>query len=372
MIIEKNILIGICGSISAYKVLGVISNLLNRGFKVKVILTESAKNFITSESAAVISKNNLYVNDNGKTLHIDLAAWCDIFVIVPATYNTIGKLANGISDNLLTDTYAAIKRDRTSKRILLFPVMNTEMYSNCKNNFKKILTENHIVKIIEPIEGRLACGSMGKGKIRNSNEICDFIEIEYLKLSTDDIWFDTLPTQCKGLTTDSFSYLSVKSWEYEIPLYPHCGSFGAIRKHDRHKGIDLYAIEGTPVHAVETGEVMEICPFTGEKAGCDWWLDTEAIYIKGKSGIVVYGEITVHPNLVRKQHVVAGQVIGSVKRVLKADKGRPVSMLHLELHHEEFLHTETWIDKKPDGLKDPTLFLKDIVMRKEYFDKYNN
>ena len=134
------------------------------------------------------------------------------------------------------------------------------------------------------------------------------------------------------------------------------------RRHDIHKGIDLYAEVGTEVHAVEDGEIVDICWFTGEPIGMPWWEDTKAVYIKGKSGIVVYGEIEPNPDLKIGDTLCLGRNIGKVKRVLKKDNHRPLSMLHMELHHPDFIHTSQWeIGKpKPGGVLDPTPYLLNI------------
>ena len=159
---------------------------------------------------------------------------------------------------------------------------------------------------------------------------------------------------------DSFSFLDY-DWtqQWEINLFPHVGSFGVRRRHDVHKGIDLYASVGTEVYAVEDGEIVDICWFTGEPIGMPWWEDTKAVYVKGKSGIVVYGEIEPTKEMKIGKTICSGRVIGRVKRVLKKDNHRPLSMLHLELHDSEHIHTEQWEigQSKPVGVLDPTPYL---------------
>jgi len=174
-------------------------------------------------------------------------------------------------------------------------------------------------------------------------------------------WTFPIPNKVVGITCDSDSFKKIDiSKEVEIPIIPHVGSFGAERKFDVHKGIDLYANIGTPVYCVEDGIVSMIRPFTGEKAGCDWWLDTDAINIVGQSGVIVYGEIEVNKDLKIGDEVKKGQMLGFVLRVLKNDKGRPMSMLHFAMHPHGIQSSKSeWKIglEKPFNLIDPTLFL---------------
>ncbi|MFW5891270.1 MAG: hypothetical protein ACOCUI_03535 [bacterium] len=111
----------------------------------------------------------------------------------------------------------------------------------------------------------------------------------------DNRWEFPLKKQMLGITKDSYSFKNIDISHYvELPYAPHVGAFGIERKFDVHKGIDLYANIDDSVYAVEDGVICLIRPFTGKKANCDWWLDTEAINIAGRSGIVVYGEILVN------------------------------------------------------------------------------
>lgn len=144
-----------------------------------------------------------------------------------------------------------------------------------------------------------------------------------------------------------------------IPLKPHAGAFGTVRRFDIHTGIDLYCQEGDEALAVEEGEVVFITPFTGPHAASPWWKDTWACGVKGKSGIVVYGEII--PSVVVGQKVSAGEVIGNVTQVLTKDKGLPMVMLHLELY-SEIMEPVVWELNQPcpRGLLDPTELLTSI------------
>lgn len=159
-------------------------------------------------------------------------------------------------------------------------------------------------------------------------------------------------------TNDSLSFKDMRDGETGLPLAPHPGAFGVQRQHHFHEGIDLYCPEGTAVYAVEAGIVVTVLPFTGAQVGMDWWEDTDAVLVEGVSGVVVYGEVT--PTVKAGDVVAAGDVVGHVKRVLKIDKGRPMSMLHLELHTHGARLAPEWTAEsgKPETLRDPTEFLK--------------
>jgi murein DD-endopeptidase MepM/ murein hydrolase activator NlpD len=156
-------------------------------------------------------------------------------------------------------------------------------------------------------------------------------------------------------TSDSMSFQHMAEGETGLPLTGHPGSFAHVRKHHTHEGVDLYCPEGTPVHAVETGYVVAIIAFTGAAVGSPWWHDTVAVLVEGESGVVVYGEII--PRATVGSQVQAGDLIGNVKQVLTKDKGRPMSMLHLELHKKGARDAPAWETQRPDTLLDPTSFL---------------
>jgi hypothetical protein len=148
----------------------------------------------------------------------------------------------------------------------------------------------------------------------------------------------------------------LKKYEYTIPDSSMCGGFGFRRKHDIHAGVDLYCNDGDGAYCIENGVVVDICEFTGFKES-PWWEDTYAVVIKCESGFILYGEITPSLHLKVGSSIKEGDLIGSVKKVLKKDKGiTPTSMLHLELYD---IYTEPvwWVNKQPENLKDITNLL---------------
>lgn len=162
---DKTVVIGVSGGIAVYKTLDVISRLRKLGVNVNVIMTASAAEFVTPLSFQSLSQNYVVCDmfEDPKTWdveHISLAKRADVFLIAPATANVIGKMANGIADDMLTTTIMA-----TKAKVLIAPAMNTNMYENPivqKNiNILKELGYN----FVDPESGRLACGDTGKGKL---------------------------------------------------------------------------------------------------------------------------------------------------------------------------------------------------------------
>lgn len=172
MLNGKKILVGITGGISAYKIPQLIRLYKKNNADVKVIMTPSAENFVTKLTLQTVSNNEVYINnfdiDEYKPEHISLCDWADIFVIAPASANTISKIANGICDNLLTTTACAFK-----KTILFAPAMNTGMWENpfVQENIEKLKSVGY--EILEPTSGYLACGTNGKGRMAEPEEILE-------------------------------------------------------------------------------------------------------------------------------------------------------------------------------------------------------
>ena len=136
-----------------------------------------------------------------------------------------------------------------------------------------------------------------------------------------------------------------------------------MRKYDVHTGIDLYAEPGTPVHAVEDGLVVAIENFTGPSAGSPWWLETKALLVEGASGVVCYGEIEVAEGISVGASVPRAARLGTVLPVLRKFKGRPTTMLHLELYEPGTRASVVWGlgEQRPSWLQDPTTLLLDAM-----------
>ncbi len=173
---NKNILLGITGGIAAYKIPLLVRLLVQKGYEVKIIMTNSALSFVTPETLSVLSKNPVYTSFFNEKKewnnHIHLADWADIFVIAPATANTITKIANGYCDNLLMATYLSF-----TKKIIIAPAMDEEMWehSTVQNNLNIISArKNHIILPVE--YGELASGIKGRGRMTEPHHIFRHIE----------------------------------------------------------------------------------------------------------------------------------------------------------------------------------------------------
>lgn len=160
-------------------------------------------------------------------------------------------------------------------------------------------------------------------------------------------------------TSDSESFRSHDSYTTGLPLPPHPGAYGVKRKHHTHEGVDFYVPIGTPVTAVEAGVVTKVDIFTGPELNQHWWHPTKAVWVDGASGTVVYGEIAPHVKV--GQVLEQGELIGVVLRVLTKNKGRPTSMLHLELHDLGSRSAPEWKSDKPPELRDPTPHLMECI-----------
>lgn len=170
---QKTVVVGVTGGIAVYKALDVISRLRKADINVHVIMTESAMEFVTPLSFQSLSQNMVvhHMFDEPKAWeiqHISLAKKADLMLIVPATANIIGKVANGIADDMLSTTIMATKAP-----VIFAPAMNTNMYNNpiVQENINKL--KNYGYRFISPDSGRLACGDIGDGKLANSELIAE-------------------------------------------------------------------------------------------------------------------------------------------------------------------------------------------------------
>lgn len=174
------------------------------------------------------------------------------------------------------------------------------------------------------------------------------------------------PLKKTGVTENSSNVEFLTSYKNttEIPINPHPGSFGYVRKNHIHEGIDLYAEEGDEVLAIEDGVVISIIPFTGEIANSPWWNNTYSIFVKHKNYILNYGELIPAEGLKSGDVIEAGQIIGNIRTVLLKDKGRPMAMLHLEMYTIDAIEPlKEWPlnTDKPSVLLDPTELVKTLV-----------
>ena len=360
------ILLGLTGSVATVLYEKMIAQLREIDEHVEVVMTQRALPFFKPNSDilniadAVYSDANEWRWEAGKSpyrdywlkddpvLHITLRDRADMLVIAPMSANTMGKIANGLCDNLLT---SVVRAWDMNKPIYMCPAMNTKMWEHP-------VTETHIHQlkewgydIIPPQEKLLACGDVGMGAMANIDDI-----IRTIKFDVDVIWNFPL-RKCNG-----------------VPIDPHPGAFGYERKGSRHTGVDLYTSDRQSVYAVEEGEVVCIEKFTGAGDNSPWWNETDCVLVEGKTGVVCYGEITPHKKLEVGDKVKEGQKIGNVKRVIQKGKERyeikgwSPSMLHLELYPHGTVKPSEGFE---DHLRDPTPYLIKVFNKPLIYPHYS-
>ncbi len=178
----KKVLLGISGGIAAYKTPNLVRCLVKNGAEVKVVMTDSAKDFVTPLSLSTVSKNPVYSSfksDDDDALwnnHVELGIWADFMLICPATANTLFKMANGNCDNILLATYLSCKT-----QVFFAPAMDLDMYKHqsTKESINKLISFGNI--LIPPASGELASGLSGEGRLPEPEEIVEFIDNFYSK-----------------------------------------------------------------------------------------------------------------------------------------------------------------------------------------------
>ena len=215
----KNILVGVTGGIAAFKSASIVSLLKKKGYNVKVVMTENATNIIGPLTLETLSKNRVYVdmwdkNPHYEVEHISLADWADIVLIAPATYNIIGKVANGIADDMLSTILSAVS---LRKPVFFALAMNVNMYEIPILNEKINRLKTYGYRFIDTNEGLLACNYEAKGRMKEPEEIVDII-VRHDIASKIDNFRDALKGKRLLITSgrtrediDPIRYLSNKS-----------------------------------------------------------------------------------------------------------------------------------------------------------------
>lgn len=253
-----NVLIGVTGGIAAYKVCTVVSTLAKADVTVRVLMTDQAQSFVSALTFAALSRQIVYTDQDfwshqqGKPLHIELGEWADVLVIAPLSANTLGKLAHGLADNLLTNTVLA-----STCPVLLAPAMNTDMWQQAavQANWHQLvelsgeLTESRFHQV-GPGSGRLACDRIGTGRMAEPSEIVASI-------------YSLLHTKGKRDLASKRLLISTGSTrEFIDPVRfignPATGRMGiALAQAASHRGADV-----TLVHGPLTSELAETIPTT--------------------------------------------------------------------------------------------------------------
>lgn len=184
----KNILLGVTGGIAAYKSAGIISQLKKKGYNVKVIMTKNATEIITPLTLETLARDRVVVDmwDKNRVFeveHISLAEWADLMLIAPATYNIVGKVANGIADDMLTTVISAC-----TKPVFFALAMNNNMYDNpvLKENIEKLKRLGY--NFLEADEGFLACNVDAKGRMKEPEEIVKIVENYFQEQTIEKIF----------------------------------------------------------------------------------------------------------------------------------------------------------------------------------------
>ena len=238
---KRCVCVGVTGGIAVYKALEVISQLKKKDIDVRVIMTKSATEFVTPLAFQSLSQNmvvtDMFAEPKAFEIqHISLAKRADVFLVVPATANIIGKVANGISDDMLSTTIMA-----TKAKVIFAPAMNTNMYENriVQDNIRKL--KNYGYDFIEPASGRLACGDIGTGKLADVNVIVNKVMSEIIKLDKDQdlkgkkVLITAGPTQSN---IDPVRFITNKS----------TGKMGyAIAEEARDRGAEVILVSGPTI-----------------------------------------------------------------------------------------------------------------------------
>lgn len=247
---KKNVVLGVSGGIAVYKALEITSLLIKKGINVNVIMTENATKFVTPLSFQSLSQNTVACDTFQEPKvweiqHISLAEKADVMLVAPATANIIGKVANGIADDMLSTTIMA-----TKAKVIFAPAMNVNMYENpiLQDNIRKLKSFGY--EFIEPAEGRLACGSVGKGKLEKPEIIADRVLMELndkKDLKNKKVIVTAGPTIAP---IDPVRYITNRS----------SGKMGyAIAKEARNRGAEVTLISGpTSLEAPEGINIVRI------------------------------------------------------------------------------------------------------------------
>lgn len=232
---RKTVIVCVTGGIAVYKALDVVSSLKKHDIDIHVIMSKAATEFVNPLSFQALSQNAVITDmfEESKVWeiqHISLAKKADLIIVVPATANILGKVANGIADDMMSTTIMATKAP-----VIFAPAMNTNMYNNpiVQNNINKL--EEYGYKFISPAEGRLACGDIGKGKLADSKFISNYV-ISMLYDKKDLIGKKILVTAGPTISLiDPVRYITNKS----------TGKMGyAIAEECRDRGAEVILISG--------------------------------------------------------------------------------------------------------------------------------
>jgi len=177
----KKILLGVTGSIAAYKAAYLLRGLIKEGAEVQVLMTPAGKEFITPVTLSALSgkpvQSEFFANADGTWhSHVDMGLWADLMIVAPASANTLGKMAHGICDNLLLTTYMSVKCP-----VMVAPAMDLDMFAHASTQENLKILKNRGVEILEPDSGELASGLEGKGRMQEPEVIVKHVTDHFSK-----------------------------------------------------------------------------------------------------------------------------------------------------------------------------------------------
>ncbi|MDE5714170.1 MAG: bifunctional phosphopantothenoylcysteine decarboxylase/phosphopantothenate--cysteine ligase CoaBC [Muribaculaceae bacterium] len=258
MLKGKHIVLGISGGIAAYKAAYLLRLLIRKGAEVQVVITPNGKEFITPATLAALSGkpvvSEFFAANTGEWhSHVDLGLWADLMIVAPATASTIGKMANGIADNMLITTYLSAK-----EQVMVAPAMDLDMWRHPSTQRNVETLKRDGVIIVEPASGELASGLSGKGRMEEPEKIVEAAEK----------YFATQETLCgkKVLITAGPTYENIDPVRF-IGNYSS-GKMGfAIAEEFASRGADVTVIAG-PVNICLSGEDIRRIDVTSAKEMC--------------------------------------------------------------------------------------------------------
>ncbi len=294
MLKNRHIIVGITGSIAAYKAAILVRTLVREGAEVRVVMTPLAKEFITPLTMATLSKHPILVDffdpENGAwNSHVSLGEWADAYLIAPATANTLAKMAHGVADNLLLTTYLSAKCP-----VMIAPAMDLDMYAHPTTQQNLATLRERGVRIIEPEAGELASGLSGKGRIAEPETIA--AEMRNL-LSVNQSWAGKRVLVTAGATVepiDPVRFLSNHS----------TGKMGfAVAEELADRGAEVVLVKGRVSVATHHPRIREVEALTASemyKACTEAFTDCDAAVLA--AAVADYTPKTVADTKIKKQN----------------------------------------------------------------------
>ncbi len=349
MLKNKKILLGITGSIAAYKAAILIRMLVKEQAEVKVIMTPYAKEFITPLTLSTLSNNPVYSDFFEKDYgtwhsHVSLAEWADLFVVAPASANTIGKMANGIADNLLLTTYLSSKCP-----VMVAPAMDLDMFLHPahQNNLKII--KNYGCIIIEPATGELASGLHGKGRMQEPESIIENIKYFFKDFKT---------SSKKKLLNKTFLVTAGPTYEMIDPVR-FIGNFSsgkmgyAIAEELANRGANVKLISG-PVFQKITNPAIKLISVTSAE---EMYTECLKEFKKVDAAILAAAVSDYKPEKIQKEKIKSGENKKEIKLQPTKDIARELGKLKTknQLLIGFALETEKEIENAKQKLKSKNL-----------------